>query len=89
MFLVVDSPCGQLSYSGAHRKGHGLPATIFVLLGHIQPFFVLLGHIRQLFPFYHHQQSRGITGLLDMKRSLFALSQARRTGHHVNSQPFE
>ncbi len=38
---------------------------------------------------YHHPQSRGITGLLDMKRLLFALSLARRTGHSVNPQPFD
>jgi hypothetical protein len=55
-FLVLQRPCGQLSYSGDHRKG---------------------------------PQSRGITGLLDMKRLLFALSLARRTGHSVNTQPFD
>jgi hypothetical protein len=87
--LVVERPCGQLSYSGDHRKGLRLPATIFVLLVPIQQLFVLLVPIQQLFPFYHHPQSRGITGLLDMKRLLFALSLARRTGHSVNPQPFD
>ena len=60
-------------------------------------FLPVSGHIRQpyspnswlLFPFYHHPQSRGITCLLDMKRSLFALSQARHKGHHVISQLFD
>ena len=57
--------------------------------------FGRLVSIQQLFAFgpdttvYHHPQSRGITGLLDMKRLLFALSLARRTGHSVNPQPFD
>ena len=38
----------------------------------IQQLFVFLVPIQQLFPFYHNPQSRGITGLLDMKRLLFA-----------------
>ena len=76
-------------YSRDHRKGLGLLATIFVLLVPIQQFFVLLVPIQQLFPFYHNQQSRGITGFLDKKRLLFALSLKRRTGHNVNPQPFD
>ena len=76
-------------FSGDHRKGLGLLATIFVLLVPIQQLFVRLVQIQQLFPFYHNPQSRGITGLLDMKRLLFALSLARRTGHSVNPQPFD
>jgi hypothetical protein len=42
-----------------------------------------------LFPCNHNPQSRGITGLLDMKRLLFALSLKRHTGHSVNPQPFD
>jgi hypothetical protein len=42
-----------------------------------------------LFPLYHYPQSRGITCLLDMKCSLFGLSQAKREGHHVLSQLFD
>ena len=82
-------PCGETMYSRDHRKGLGMLATIFVLLVPIQQFFVLLVPIQQLFPFYHNQQSRGITGLLDKKRLLFALSLKRRTGHNVNPQPFD
>ena len=40
-------------------------------------------------PILPQPESRGITGLLDMKRLLFALSLARRTGHSVNPQPFD
>ena len=76
-------------YFGDHRKDLGLLATSFVLLVPIQQLFVRLVQIQQLFPFYHNQQSRGITGLLDKKRLLFALSLKRRTGHSVNPQPFD
>ena len=43
-------PCGETMYSGDHRKGLGLLATIFVLLVPIQQLFVLLVPIQQLFP---------------------------------------
>ena len=67
-------PCGETMYSGDHRKGLGLLATTFVLLVPIQQLFVRVVPIQQLFPCDHNPQSRGITGLLDMKRLLFALS---------------
>jgi hypothetical protein len=76
-------------YCGDHRKGLGLLATTFVLLVPIQQLFVRVVPIQQLFPCDHNQQSRGITGLLDMKRLLFALSLKRRTEHSVNPQPFD
>ncbi len=76
-------------YSGDHRKGLGLLATAFVVLVPIQQLFVRVVPIQQLFPCDHNPQSRGITGLLDMKRLLFALSLKRRTGHSVNPQPFD
>jgi hypothetical protein len=60
-----------------------------VFLVQIQQLFVFLVPIQQLFPFYHNPQSRGITGLLDMKHLLFALSLKRRTGHILNPQPFD
>ena len=59
-------------YSGDHRKGLGLLATAFVVLVPIQQLFVRVVPIQQLFPCDHNPQSRGITGLLDMKRLLFA-----------------
>ena len=78
------------------QKVLGSKRQFILLFGAHECFLPVLGHIRQpyspnswLFPFYHHQQSRGITCLLDMKRSLFALSQARRKGHHVISQLFD
>ena len=43
-----------------------------LLLVPIQQLFVRVVPIQQLFPCDHNQQSRGITGLLDMKRDLFA-----------------
>ena len=73
-------------YSGDHRKGLGLLATIFVLLVPMQQLCEVFGPDTTV---YHHPQSRGITGLLDMKRLLFALSLARPTGHSVNPQPFD
>ena len=73
-------PCGETMYSGDHRKGLGLFATIFVFLVQIQQLFVFLVPIQQLFPFYHNPQSRGITGLLDMKRLLFAQMGLRSNG---------
>jgi hypothetical protein len=63
-------PYGETMYSW--RPSKRLLATIFVLLVSIQQFFVLLVPIQQLFPLYHNLQSRGITGLLDMIRLLFA-----------------
>ena len=76
-------------YFGDHRKDLGLLATSFVHLVPIQRLFVRVVPIQHLFPCDHNPQSRGITGLLDMKRLLFALSLARRTGHSVNPQPFD
>ena len=76
-------PCGEPMYCGDHRKGLGLLATTFVLLVPIQQLFVRVVPIQHLFPCDHNPQSRGITGisgLLHMKRLLFSLSQARRTG---------
>ena len=73
-------PCGETMYSGDHQKGLGLLATIFDLLVPIQQLFVRLVQIQQLFPFYHNPQSRGITGLLDMKRLLFAQMGLRSNG---------
>jgi hypothetical protein len=43
-----------------------------VLLVPIQQLFVRVVPRQQLFPCDHNPQSRGITGLLDMKRLLFA-----------------
>ena len=65
-------PCGEPMYCGYHRKGLGLLATTFVLLVPIQQLFVRVVPRQQLFPCDHNPQSRGITGLLDMKRLLFA-----------------
>ena len=76
-------------YFGDHRKDLGLLATSFVHLVPIQRLFVRVVPIQHLFPCDHNPQSRGITGLLDMKRLLFALSLKRRTGHSVNPQPFD
>ena len=59
-------------YFGDHRKDLGLLATSFVHLVLIQRLFVRVVPIQHLFPCDHNPQSRGITGLLDMKRLLFA-----------------
>ena len=59
-------------YFGDHRKDLGLLATSFVHLVPIQRLFVRVVPIQHLFPCDHNPQSRGITGLLDMKRLLFA-----------------
>ena len=59
-------------YFGDHRKDLGLLATSFVHLVPIQRLFVRVVPIQHLFPCDHNLQSRGITGLLDMKRLLFA-----------------
>ena len=59
-------------YFGDHRKDLGLLATSFVHLVPIQQLFVRVVPIQHLFPCDHNPQSRGITGLLDMKRLLFA-----------------
>jgi hypothetical protein len=99
-FLVVDRPWGQLSYDD--RSFIVLTETKFRTLETIEKVpgcrqqFCAFGPDTTAFcafgpdtTFYHHPQSRGITGLLDMKRLLFALSLARRTGHNVNPQPFD
>ena len=65
-------PCGETMYSGDHQKGLGLLATIFDLLVPIQQLFVRVVPIQHLFPCDHNPQSRGITGLLDMKRYTMA-----------------
>ena len=59
-------------YFGVHRKDLGLLAASFVHLVPIQRLFVRVVPIQHLFPCDHNPQSRGITGLLDMKRLLFA-----------------
>ena len=43
MFLVVERPCGETMYSGDHRKGLGLLATIFVLLVPMQQLCEVFG----------------------------------------------
>ena len=73
-------PCGEPMYSGDHRKGLGLLATTFVVLVPIQRLFVRVVPIQHLFPCDHNPQSRGITGLLDMKRLLFAQMGLRSNG---------
>jgi hypothetical protein len=67
-------------YFGDHRKDLGLLATSFVHLVPIQRLFVRVVPIQHLFPCDHNPQSRGITGLLDMKRLLFAQMGLRSNG---------
>jgi hypothetical protein len=69
------------------QKVLGSKRQFILLFGAHECFLPVLGHIRQpnspnswLFPFYHYPQSRGITCLLDMKRSFFGLSLSKRKG---------
>jgi hypothetical protein len=69
------------------QKVLGSKRQFILLFGAHECFLPVLGHIRQpnspnswLFPFYHYPQSRGITFLLDMKRSFFGLSLSKRKG---------
>ena len=41
--MVVERPCGETMYSGDHRKGLGLLATIFVLLVPMQQLCEVFG----------------------------------------------
>ena len=79
-FLHFGDHRGEPMYFGDHRKDLGLLAASFVHLVPIQRLFVRVVPIQHLFPCDHNPQSRGITGLLDMKRLLFAQMGLRSNG---------